>query len=289
MTTMAASADLARRATVNNYSNESRPVQILLISVALIFLSLVLLVPLFCVFTYAFEKGIDVYFRALSDTYTLSAIRLTLFTAAIAVPLNLIFGISAAWLIARFHFPGRQVLLTMIDLPLAVSPVIAGMIFVLLYGQRGLLHPIIEALGIQIIFAPAGIVLATTFVTLPFVARELVPVMLEQGSAEEEAALTMGASGWHTFFLITLPNIKWALLYGVILCNARAMGEFGAVSVVSGHIRGLTNTLPLHIEVLYNEYNFTAAFAVSSLLALLAIVTLVAKAVVEWKYSKGNS
>ena len=289
MTTMAANTKRARHTTASiSRGSESRPVQFLLIGIALVFLALVLLVPLVCVFTYAFEKGAGVYFQSLSDSYALAAMRLTLFTAAIAVPLNLVFGVAAAWLIARFRFPGRQVLLTIIDLPLAVSPVIAGMIFVLLYGQRGFLHPIIEALGLKIIFAPAGIVLATTFVTLPFVARELIPVMLEQGSAEEEAALTMGASGWRTFFLVTLPNIKWALLYGIILCNARAMGEFGAVSVVSGHIRGLTNTMPLHVEVLYNEYNFAAAFAVSSLFALLAIVTLVAKAAVEWKYSNGG-
>jgi len=256
---------------------------LLMVITALLFMGFMLLIPLVCVFSYAFAKGWEVYLDSLRDSYALAAIRLTLLTASMAVPLNLIFGLAAAWLIARFRFPGRQMLLTIIDLPLAVSPVIAGMVFVLLYGQRGFLHPLIEALGIKIIFAPTGIVLATTFVTLPFVARELVPLMLQQGSAEEEAALTMGASGLRTFFSITLPNIKWGLLYGVILCNARAMGEFGAVSVVSGHIRGLTNTMPLQVELLYNEYNFAAAFAVSSLLALLALVTLAAKTLVEWR------
>ena len=289
MATLAAATYRPHQAAgASRATGESRMVQLLLISVAVAFLALVLLIPLVCVFGYAFEKGAGVYLQSLRDSYALAAIRLTLFTAAIAVPLNLLFGLAAAWLIARFRFPGRQVLLTIIDLPLAVSPVIAGMIFVLLYGQRGFLYPLIEALGLKIIFAPPGIVLATTFVTLPFVARELVPVMLEQGSAEEEAALTMGASGWRTFCSITLPNVKWGLLYGVILCNARAMGEFGAVSVVSGHIRGLTNTMPLQVEMLYNEYNFAAAFAVSSLLAMLAIVTLIAKALVEWHYREGR-
>jgi len=261
----------------------ARIMPLLMVITALLFMGFMLLIPLVCVFSYAFAKGWEVYLDSLRDSYALAAIRLTLLTASMAVPLNLIFGLAAAWLIARFRFPGRQMLLTIIDLPLAVSPVIAGMVFVLLYGQRGFLHPLIEALGIKIIFAPTGIVLATTFVTLPFVARELVPLMLQQGSAEEEAALTMGASGLRTFFSITLPNIKWGLLYGVILCNARAMGEFGAVSVVSGHIRGLTNTMPLQVELLYNEYNFAAAFAVSSLLALLALVTLAAKTLVEWR------
>jgi sulfate/thiosulfate transport system permease protein len=270
----------------NGVVTEPRAIRVILITVMTAFIGLMLVVPLCCVFTYALQKGLTFYAASLLDPYALSAVKLTLLTALIAVPANLVFGLAAAWLIARFRFPGRQILLTIIDLPLAVSPVIAGMIFALLYGQRGLFAPWLNALGLKIIFAPPGIVLATTFVTLPFVARELIPLMLEQGSHEEEAALTMGASGWRTFFSVTLPNVKWGLLYGVILCNARAMGEFGAVSVVSGHIRGVTNTMPLHVEVLYNEYNFAAAFAVASLLALLAIVTLIAKATVEWHYRR---
>lgn len=248
---------------------------------ALVFLALFLVLPLLTVFLQAFSKGWAVYLAALSNPDTLAAIWLTLLTAAIAVPANLAFGLAAAWAVTRFDFRGRKLLVTLVDLPLAVSPVIAGMIFVLLYGANGYLQPWLEAWGIKVIFAVPGIILATTFVTVPFVARELIPLMLEQGCQEEEAALTLGASGWQTFFSITLPNIKWGLLYGVILCNARAMGEFGAVSVVSGHIRGLTNTMPLHVEVLYNEYNFAAAFAVASLLALLAIATLVIKNALE--------
>jgi len=248
---------------------------------ALVFLALFLVLPLVTVFAEALSKGFRAYAAALSSPDTLAAIRLTLLTAAIAVSANLVFGLAAAWVVARFDFCGRKLLVTLIDLPLAVSPVIAGMIFVLVYGAHGWLSPLLDALGVKIIFAVPGIVLATTFVTVPFIARELIPLMLEQGSAEEEAALTLGASGWQTFRHVTLPNIKWGLLYGVILCNARAMGEFGAVSVVSGHIRGLTNTMPLHVEVLYNEYNFAAAFAVASLLALLAIVTLLIKGLLE--------
>lgn len=266
----------------------SRGGRILLIVLAALFAGVLLVLPLACVFTYALAKGWQAYAAALSDRYALAAVKLTLLTAAIVVPFNMIFGVCAAWLIARFRFRGRQLLLTVIDLPLAISPVIAGMLFVLLYGRSGWFGPWLEALGVKIIFAPAGIVLATAFVTLPFVARELVPLMIEQGSAEEEAALTMGASGWRVFFSITLPNVKWGLLYGVILCNARAMGEFGAVSVVSGHIRGVTNTLPLHVEVLYNEYNFAAAFAAASLLALLAMVTLAAKALAERRGLQGG-
>jgi sulfate/thiosulfate transport system permease protein len=263
---------------------EPKWVRTLLISVALAFLGIFLLVPLGAVFYQALEQGIVVYFQAISESETLNAIRLTLITAAIAVPLNTVFGISAAWLIGKFQFPGRPLLLTLIDLPLAVSPVIAGMIFVLLLGSHGWFGPALESIGLKIIFSTPGIVLATTFVTFPFVARELIPVMEEQGNHDEEAALTLGASGWQTFWKVTLPNIKWALLYGIVLCNARAMGEFGAVSVVSGHIRGATNTLPLHVEILYNEYNFAAAFAVASLLALLALVTLILKRLLEWKF-----
>jgi len=255
----------------------------ILISVALVFLGLFLVLPLVGVFAKALEEGVSAYVAAISEPDTLAAIRLTLLTAAITVPLNLLFGIAAAWSIARFEFVGKNLLVTLIDLPLSVSPVISGMLFVLLFGARGLLGPWLDAHDIQIVFAVPGIVLATIFVTFPLVARELIPLMQAQGNEEEEAALTLGANGWQTFVRVTLPNIKWGLLYGVILCNARAMGEFGAVSVVSGHVRGLTNTMPLHVEVLYNDYQFVAAFAVASLLALLALVTLVAKSVVEWK------
>jgi sulfate transport system permease protein len=254
-----------------------------LIGAALLFLSIFLCVPLLAVFVQALQKGVAVYVAALTEHEALAAIKLTLFTAAIAVPLNLLFGAAAAWTIAKFEFVGKSVLITLIDVPFAVSPVISGLIFVLLFGLQGWLGPWLSDHDIKIIFAVPGIVLATTFVTFPFVARELIPLMQEQGTEEEQAALVLGANGWQTFFRVTLPNIKWGLLYGVILCNARAMGEFGAVSVVSGHIRGQTNTLPLHVEILYNEYNFAAAFAVASLLALLALVTLAAKSVVEWK------
>jgi len=255
----------------------------LLISVALIFLVIFLFVPLVAVFVQALQKGILAYFDALRQPDALAAIRLTLLTAAIAVPLNLIFGVAAAWAITKFEFFGKSLLITLIDVPFAVSPVISGLIFVLLFGLQGWLGPWLSDHDLKVIFAVPGIVLATVFVTFPFVARELIPLMQEQGTEEEQAALVLGASGWQTFFRITLPNIKWGLLYGVILCNARAMGEFGAVSVVSGHIRGQTNTMPLYVEILYNEYSFAAAFAIASLLALLALVTLVAKSVVEWK------
>ena len=255
----------------------------LLISVALTFLVIFLFVPLVAVFVQALQKGILAYFDALRQPDALAAIRLTLLTAAIAVPLNLIFGVAAAWAITKFEFFGKSLLITLIDVPFAVSPVISGLIFVLLFGLQGWLGPWLSDHDFKIIFAVPGIVLATVFVTFPFVARELIPLMQEQGTEEEQAALVLGASGWQTFFRITLPNIKWGLLYGVILCNARAMGEFGAVSVVSGHIRGQTNTMPLYVEILYNEYSFAAAFAIASLLALLALVTLVAKSVVEWK------
>ena len=255
----------------------------ILIGITMAYLGLFLLVPLAAVFSKAFEKGISTYWASISDPMALAAIRLTLLAAAIAVPLNLLFGVAAAWAIAKFDFKGKQVLLTLIDLPFSVSPVISGMVFVLLFGAQGLLGPWLAAHDIKIIFAVPGIVLATVFVTFPFVARELIPLMEAQGSDEEEAALTLGAGGWQMFRRVTLPNIQWGLLYGVILCNARAMGEFGAVSVVSGHIRGLTNTLPLHVEILYNEYQFSAAFAVASLLCFLALVTLTAKSFVERK------
>ncbi len=254
-----------------------------LTGLALAFLGLFLLVPLAVVCVEALRGGVSAYVAVITDPIALAAVRLTLLTAAVAVPLNLVFGVAAAWAIAKFDFVGKQALLTLIDLPFSVSPVVSGLIYVLLFGAQGALGPWLAARDISIIFAVPGIVLATLFVTFPFVARELIPVMQAQGIEEEEAALTLGAGGWQTFWRVTLPNIKWGLLYGVILCNARAMGEFGAVSVVSGHIRGVTNTLPLHVEILYNEYQSTAAFAVASLLAMLALVTLVAKHLVEWQ------
>ncbi len=255
-----------------------------LIAVALGYMALFILLPLGVVLVNAFNKGVAVYFRSLNDPNALSAIYLTLLTAAIAVPLNVIFGIAASWAIAKFDFWGKIFLTTLIDLPLSVSPVISGLIYVLLFGAQGAFGPWLIQHGVKIIFAPPAIILATIFVTFPMVARELIPVMKAQGNEEEEAAITLGASGFKTFWHVTLPNIKWGLLYGVILCNARAMGEFGAVSVVSGHIRGQTNTLPLHIEILYNEYQFTAAFAAASLLAMLALATLFLKSAVEFKY-----
>ncbi len=264
-------------------TTESPLVRTLLIAVSLIFLGVMLFVPVVAVFAEALRKGWQAYFNALVEPDAWSAIQLTLTVAAIAVPLNLIFGIAASWTIAKFEFRGKQILLTLIDLPFSVSPVISGLIYVLIFGLQGWLGPWLSEHDIKIIFAVPGIVLATIFVTFPFVARELIPLMQAQGTEEEEAALVLGASGWQTFWHVTLPNIKWGLLYGVILCNARAMGEFGAVSVVSGHIRGMTNTMPLHVEILYNEYNFVAAFAVASLLALLALVTLVLKTTLEWK------
>ena len=270
-------------------TTEPLAVRLLLIGTALAFVALFLVVPLVLVFQQALEKGLHAYLAAIREPDALSALRLTLLTAAIAVPANLVFGLAASWAIARFEFPGRSVLLTLIDLPFAISPVISGVVFVLLFGRQGWLGPWLAAHDLKVIFAVPGIVLATVFVTFPFVARELIPIMQAQGRDEEEAAVVLGASGWQVFWRVTLPNVKWGLLYGVILCNARAMGEFGAVSVVSGHIRGLTNTLPLHVEILYNEYQFQAAFAVASLLALLAIVTLVAKSVVEWReHSQGR-
>ncbi len=258
-------------------------VRVLLLTVALAFVTLFLFIPLVAVFTEALRKGWDVYLASIKEPDAVSAIKLTLIAAGIAVPLNLVFGVAAAWAIAKFEFRGKNVLLTLIDLPFSVSPVISGLIYVLLFGAQGWFGEWLREHDIKILFAVPGIVLATIFVTFPFVARELIPLMQAQGSEEEEAALVLGASGWKTFWHVTLPNIKWGLLYGVILCNARAMGEFGAVSVVSGHIRGETNTMPLQVEILYNEYNFTAAFAVASLLTLLALVTLALKTIVEWK------
>lgn len=262
---------------------EPAPVRWLLIATSLVFLTLFLVLPLAAVFSQAFEKGLAVYLEALREPDTLSSIKLTLITAAVTVPLNLFFGVTAAWAIAKFTFPGKNLLITLIDLPFSVSPVISGLIYVLIFGLQGWLGPWLQEHDIRIVFAVPGIILATLFVTFPFVARELIPLMEAQGKEEEEAALVLGASGLQTFLRVTLPNIKWGIIYGVILCNARAMGEFGAVSVVSGHIRGMTNTVPLHVEILYNEYNYTAAFAVASLLAFLALITLVIKSVAEWK------
>lgn len=264
---------------------EGRFVRWLLTAIAIVFLALFLVLPLATVFTQAFAKGWQAYLAAFRETDAHAAIRLTLIVAAVAVPFNLVFGVAAAWAIAKFEFRGKNLLVTLIDLPFSVSPVVSGLIYVLIFGAQGLLGPWLIGHDVQVIFAVPGIVLATIFVTFPFVARQLIPLMQEQGTAEEEAALTLGASGWHAFRTVTLPNIRWGLLYSVLLCNARAMGEFGAVSVVSGHIRGLTNTLPLHVEILYNEYNFVAAFAVASLLAGLALVTLFVKSVLEWRYS----
>ncbi len=262
---------------VRSATTETRLGRLLIIAAALLFLGVFLLIPLIAVFTEAMRQGVRVYLTAITNPEARSAIRLTLLTAALAVPLNLVFGLAASWAITRFDFRGKTLLATLIDLPFAVSPVISGMIFVLLFGAQGLLGEFLARHGLRIIFAVPGIVLATTFVTFPFVARELIPVMEATGSEEELAALTLGAGGWQTFFRVTLPNVKWGLLYGVVICNARAMGEFGAVSVVSGHIRGLTNTMPLYVEILYNDYEFAASFAVASLLTALALMTLVAK------------
>ncbi len=264
-------------------TDEPQWVRRCLIALALIYLTFFLFMPLITVFVQAFSSGWKVYVAAITEPTALAAIKLTLLVVAISVPLNVLFGLTAAWAIAKFQFRGKQVLISLIDLPFAVSPVVAGLIFVLVFGVRGWFGPWLQEYDIKIIFAVPGIVLATTFITFPFVARELIPHMHEQGKEAEEAALTLGASGWQTFWRVTLPSVKWSLLYGVILCTARAMGEFGAVSVVSGKIRGQTNTMPLHIEILYNEYQFAAAFAVASLLAILALFTLVAKSVVEWR------
>ena len=266
-------------------TSETTTTQVILIAVGAVFLACVLFLPLIVVFVEGFRKGAEVFFQNFADPDTLSAVRLTLLVAVIAVPFNAVVGIAASWAVAKFNFKGKNLLLTLIDLPFSISPVISGLVYVLLFGAQGWLGPWLKSYGIEIIFAVPGIVLATMLVTFPFVARELIPLMQSQGTSEEEAALSLGASGWYTFFKVTLPNIKWALLYGVLLCNARAMGEFGAVSVVSGHIRGLTNTMPLHIEILYNEYNFVAAFAVATLLASLALVTLVAKSLLQWRFA----
>ena len=274
-----------RRGELPSVSNVLEPawVRIVLLGIALAFLTLFLFVPLVAVFAEAFKKGWQAYLAAITDPDAVSAIKLTLIAAFISVPLNLVFGVAAAWAIAKFEFRGKSILLTLIDLPFSVSPVISGLIYVLMFGAQGWFGPWLQAHDIKILFAVPGIVLATVFITFPFVARELIPLMQSQGNEEEEAALVLGASGWNTFRRVTLPNIKWGLLYGVILCNARAMGEFGAVSVVSGHIRGETNTMPLQVEILYNEYNFAAAFAIASLLALLALVTLAIKSFIEWR------
>ncbi len=278
-------ADAASRRSVRAATGESRAARAVLLALGAGFLLLFVAVPLVAVFVEALGKGIDAYLEALAEPDAQAALRLTLTVAAIAVPLNAVFGVAASWCIAKFAFPGKSLLVTLIDVPFSVSPVVSGLIYVLVFGAQGLFGPALDAHGIQVIFALPGIVLATVFVTFPFVARELIPLMEEQGRADEEAALTLGASGWRCFLTITLPNIKWGLLYGVLLCNARAMGEFGAVSVVSGHIRGLTNTLPLHVEILYNEYDISAAFAVASLLAVLALVTLALKTALEWRYA----
>ena len=270
--------------SIHRSTTERRATRILLILVALAFLAFFLLLPLIAVFGEALKQGIGGFANAVTDPDAQSAIRLTLMVAAISVPLNMVFGVAASWAISKYDFKGKSLLVTLIDLPFSVSPVVSGLIFVLLFGAQGYLGPWLADHGIRVIFAVPGILLATIFITFPFVARELIPLMQEQGRADEEAALSLGASGWQTFWHVTLPNIRWGLLYGVLLCNARAMGEFGAVSVVSGHIRGETNTMPLHVEILYNEYNFVGAFAVASLLALLALVTLVAKSVLEWRF-----
>jgi sulfate/thiosulfate transport system permease protein len=260
-------------------------VRLALTGIAVLFLGIFVLVPLLAVFCEAFKKGLSVYFASFHDPAAIAAIQLTLLVAAIAVPLNLVFGVAAAWAIAKFDFPGKSLLITLIDLPFAVSPVVAGLIYVLVFGAQGWLGPFLQEHHVQVIFAIPGIVLATIFVTFPFIARELIPLMQAQGREEEQVALSLGANGWQTLWRVTLPSVRWGLIYGVILCNARAMGEFGAVSVVSGHIRGLTNTIPLHVEILYNEYNFVAAFAMASLLAGLALITLLVKSLVEWRTS----
>ena len=281
--TLDARADTASKFEANPATRDSPWVKFVVIGLGVTYFVIFLLLPLVAVFAEAFRKGIETYFEALIEPDALSAIRLTLLAAALSVPLNLVFGVAAAWAIAKFQFPGKNLLITLIDLPFSVSPVVAGLIYMLVFGLQGWFGPWLRDHDIKIIFAVPGIVLATIFVTFPFIARELIPLMQSQGKDEEEAAISLGASGMQTFWRVTIPNVKWALLYGVILCNARAMGEFGAVSVVSGHIRGETNTMPLHVEILYNEYQFSAAFAVASLLALLALVTLLLKNYVEWR------
>ncbi len=276
-----------RRTSFRNPADESFSTKLVLVAISLVFLAFFLFLPLVSVFYEAFREGWVTYEEALLEPDAWAAIQLTLTVAAIAVPLNLAFGLAASWAIAKFEFKGKAFLITLIDLPFSISPVISGLVYVLLFGSGSLLGPWLKSYGIEILFAVPGIVLATVFVTFPFVARELIPLMQDQGTGDEEAALSLGASGWQTFWYVTLPNIKWGLLYGVLLCNARAMGEFGAVSVVSGRIRGLTNTMPLHVEILYNEYNMVAAFAVASLLALLALVTLALKTFLELRFGAG--
>lgn len=276
-----------RRISFRNPADESFSTKLVLVAISLVFLAFFLFLPLVSVFYEAFREGWGTYEEALLEPDAWAAIQLTLTVAAIAVPLNLVFGLCASWAIAKFEFKGKAFLITLIDLPFSISPVISGLVYVLLFGSGSLLGPWLKSYGIEILFAVPGIVLATVFVTFPFVARELIPLMQDQGTGDEEAALSLGASGWQTFWYVTLPNIKWGLLYGVLLCNARAMGEFGAVSVVSGRIRGLTNTMPLHVEILYNEYNMVAAFAVASLLALLALVTLALKTFLELRFGAG--
>jgi sulfate transport system permease protein len=285
MPAVAASPDRSAADAIRpNPSSRARWSRWVLLTTALVFLSVFLVMPLLVVFVQAFSKGADAYLAAVSDRMAWASIKLTLTVAAIAVPMNLVFGVAAAWAITKFRFRGKSALITLIDLPFAVSPVIAGLTYILLFGSRGWFGGFLQEHDIHIVFAVPGIVLATIFVTFPFVARELIPVMQAQGKEDEETALSLGARGWQVFWHVTLPNIRWGLLYGVLLCNARAMGEFGAVSVVSGHVRGLTNTMPLHVEILYNEYNYAAAFAVASLLALLALVTLAGKSIVEWRH-----
>lgn len=287
---MAGNVSIQYKTTKKNDTHkrqESKAVRLILIAVALVLFVSILIIPLISIFIKAFEQGAGLYLASISDPIAQEAIKLTLITIGFAVVINTAFGLTVAWAVTKFQFRGKNLFLTFIDLPFAISPIIAGLIIVLLFSTtHGLLAPMLNALDIKVLFAPAGIILATLFVTLPFIARELIPLMEAQGSAEEEAALTLGANGWKTFWFITLPNIKWALIYGVILTAARAAGEFGAVSVVSGHIRGLTNTLPLHVEILYNEYQFSAAFAVASLLTIIAVINLVIKNIAEWKVKK---
>ncbi|UNT56601.1 sulfate ABC transporter permease subunit CysW [Lysinibacillus capsici] len=278
-----ASTEKSKAATQSAALQEPRIIRYMLIFIALAFLAFFIVLPLVSIFITAFQKGADVYFAAITYPDALAAIKLTLIVVAITVPLNAIFGVMAAWALTKFNFKGKNLLLTMVDLPFAVSPVIAGLVFILLFGSQGLFGDWLFVHDIKIVFALPGIVLATIFVTLPFVARELIPLMQTQGTSEEEASISLGASGFKTFWYVTLPNIKWGLFYGLILCNARAIGEFGAVSVVSGHIRGMTNTMPLHIEILYNEYQFAAAFAVASLMSVMAIFTLIVKDIIAWK------
>jgi len=282
----AAPANKATTRSARKGTTEAAWVRYTLIGLALVFMFLFLVLPLAAVFTEALRKGVEGYLEALKEPDAWSAVRLTLLTALVAVPLNLVFGVAAAWAIAKYEFRGKSFLTTLVDLPFSVSPVVAGLIYVLVFGAQGWLGPWLAEHDIKIVFAVPGIILATIFVTFPFIARELIPLMQAQGNEEEQAAIVLGATGWQTFWRVTLPNIKWGLIYGVILCNARAMGEFGAVSVVSGHIRGQTNTMPLHVEILYNEYQSVAAFAVASLLALLALVTLVIKSVAEWRMER---